>query len=118
MSPAVAAEWERCREWIIPALEDTTEAALLEELASGEAQIWGGQRSAAVTQLLLLDEPVVMIWIAGGDMQELMAMQPGLEAWGRANGAVALRVSGRKGWNRALRGAGFERVGEVLRRKI
>lgn len=115
MPPAVAAEWARCREWLLPALFDHTEALLIEELTTGQAQIWGARDGALVTQLLNIEEPLVMVWLGGGRMESLMALQPGIEAWGRAQGAKALWIKGRKGWARALRRAGFEPMGEELR---
>lgn len=118
MPPSVAAEWDRCRHWLIPALREHTEEQLLEELASGRAQIWGARDGAIVTQLVQAEEPLVMIWLGGGEMRALMDLQPGLEAWGRAQGAKALWINGRKGWARALRRAGFEPVGEELRRAL
>lgn len=117
-SAAVAAEWARCRAWLTPALSDATEAVVLAELAAGRAQLWPGARSAGVTQLLLAEEPFLHIWIAGGDMRELVAMVPGLAAWARAQGARSLRVNGRKGWSRVLQGAGFEMDGDELRRGL
>lgn len=118
MNPAVAAEWTRCRHWLLPALHEHTEAQLIEELTSGEAQIWGARDGAIVTQLLNADEPLVMLWLGGGNMQSLIALLPGIEAWGRAHGAKALWIKGRKGWARALKSAGFEPVGEELRREL
>ena len=118
MPPSVMAEWVRCRQWIIPALREETEAEVVGELATGRAQIWGGRESALITQLVTADEPLVHVWLGGGDMRELMALQPGVEAWGRAQGAKALWINGRKGWARALRRNGFEPMGDELRRAL
>lgn len=118
MPPSVAAEWDRCRDWLLPALRDETEAHVCDELAAGRAQIWGARDGALITQLMQADEPLVHVWLGGGNMRSLMAMQPGIEAWGRAQGAAALWINGRKGWARALRRAGFAIVGDELRRAL
>lgn len=118
MAPAVAAEWARCRHWLAPALCDHTEAELIAELAAGRAQIWGAREGALVTQLLIADEPLVHVLLGGGALRALLALQPGVEAWGRAQGARALWIHGRPGWARALRGAGFVAVGSELRRAL
>lgn len=118
MPPSVAAEWSRCRHWIIPALRDHTEDDVIRELATGRAQIWGTEAGAIVTQLVTADEPLLHIWLGGGRLNDLIALLPGLRAWGRAQGARAIWLHGRKGWNRALRREGFEPVGEELRRAL
>jgi hypothetical protein len=119
MSPEAAlAEWRRCRDWLVPALEDATEAEVMTEVASGRVQLWRGARSAMLTQLVLAHEPYVLVWLGGGDLQELMAMRPGVEAWARAHGARAARINGRRGWARALRSAGFAPCDGELRKVL
>lgn len=118
MPLAVAAEWTRCRAWLLPALRTTTEAHVIEELAAGRAQIWGASDGAIVTQLVQAEEPLVMLWIGGGNMRSLVALLPGIGGWGRAQGAKAIWINGRKGWARVLKHVGFEPVGEELRRAL
>jgi hypothetical protein len=118
VSPALRAAWGRCRGWLVPALEDATEAEVMAELAAGRAQLWCGERAAMVTQLVRADEPFVHVWLGGGELAELMALRPGLEAWARAQGAQAARINGRRGWRRALRGQGFDPCGGELRKAL
>jgi hypothetical protein len=113
-----AAEWRRCRRWLVPALEDVTEAEILEELRAGRVQLWRGERSAMLTQLVAAPEPYILVWLGGGELDELMALRPGVEAWARAQGARAARINGRRGWARALRGAGFARCDGELRKVL
>lgn len=113
-----AAAWGACRRWLLPALEDVTEAELLEQIAHGRVQLWRGAHSAMLTQLVHGPEPFVLVWLGGGELGELLAMRPGVEAWARANGARAIRINGRRGWRRALRGAGFDPCGEELRKAL
>ncbi len=117
-SAGAAAEWRRCRLWLVPALEDATEPEILGELAAGRAQLWRGERSAMLTQLVSADEPYILVWLGGGDLQELIAMRPGVEAWARAQGARAARINGRRGWVRALRRAGFAAADGELRKAL
>ena len=113
-SCAVESEFRRCRGWLLPALREDTEERVLAELMAGRAQLWPGKRAAFVTQLAIGDEPYILVWLAGGDLRELLAMQPGIEAWARAQGAAAAWINGRKGWARALGKTGFEpRDGEL-----
>jgi hypothetical protein len=112
------AEWRRCRAWLVPALEDATEAEVLAELAAGRVQLWRGERSAMLTQLVAGPEPYVLVWLGGGELPELMAMAPGVEAWARAQGAWAARINGRRGWARALRRTGFSLCDGELRKVL
>lgn len=114
----IAEQWVRCRKWLLPALVDHTEADILAELLANRAQLWPGKRSAFVTQLFTNEEPAILVWLAGGDIRELLEMQPGLEAWARAQGCVAAWINGRKGWARALRKTGFEPRGDELRKGL
>lgn len=115
---ALLAEWRRCRDWLVPALEDATEAEAIAELCCGRAQLWRGERSAMLTQLVGGPEPFILIWLGGGDLRELLSLRPGAEAWARAQGARAARIHGRRGWARALRAAGFEPDGDELRKAL
>lgn len=97
---------------------DTTEAEVLALLESGQATLWPGKRSAMVTQLIRAEELFGHVWLGGGDLRELLELQPGAEAWGRAQGAVAVRINGRPGWARVLRRRGFEPFGSELRKAL
>ena len=61
---------------------------------------------------------VLHIFLAGGDMEELVDMIDSAEAWGRTLGCTALTMSGRKGWERALAPHGFKPVMIVMERAI
>lgn len=114
----IAAEWSRCRAWLVPALEDVTEPVLLEWLASGRAQLWAGERCAMVTTLLAEDERKIVAWLTGGDLREVVQLVPGISAWARSQGAQAAWVYGRKGWGRVLEKVGFVAVSGGLRKAL
>lgn len=110
-------EWERCRHWLLPAMVDVTEAEMIALIAESKATLWPGERSALVVQLQV-PPPTAHIWIAGGDMDELMAMRVGLETWARGQGCEWISLEGRRGWNRMLSPHGWERHGEELRKRL
>jgi hypothetical protein len=56
----------------------------------------------------------IHVWLGGGDLAELMEMRPLVESWGRDVGCVRATISGRLGWDRALKPYGFERVLEKI----
>lgn len=106
-------EWVRVRRWLLPALTDATEAEVVSELLTGRATLWPGERAAFVTTLVT-DPARMHVWLGGGDGAEMLAMIPGMAAWGRAQGAQWATVNGRRGWKRRLRDFGFEpRNGEL-----
>ena len=104
-------EWERCRGWLEAAAEGSLRGIAVAERAvfEGRAQLHPGKRCAIVTEL---DEPapgmrVVSVWLAGGEMDEIRAMIPGLMAQFRLQGCSKVLVEGRRGWERALKVDGF-----------
>jgi hypothetical protein len=114
-------EWDRCRRWLLPALEPgcASESELVEDLQAGRAQLWPGEASALVTQCVV-DElgPCLHVWLAGGSLDEILAMRTGVEAWGRFHGCQRVTINGRKGWARALRRCGYAWNGEELERRL
>lgn len=98
---------------------DVTEDEVREHLVNGTAQLWPGERSALVTQLVLRSERILHFLLGGGELQELVVMHSGVAAWGRAMGAHYATINGRPGWARVLRAHGFERRdGNLLRKAL
>jgi hypothetical protein len=114
----VLAEWNAARHWLAPALEDIEEGDLINEMFLNRAQLWRGERSAMVTQLVGAEVPNVTVWLGGGDLDDLLALQPGVEAWARQQGCREARINGRPGWARALRATGFEEYDGELRKVL
>lgn len=111
--------WARCRSWLAPALEDATEVEVVAALVRNRAQLWPGERSAMVTTLQITpDGPTCHVWLAGGELSELLEMAVGVEAWARAQGCAYATLNGRKGWARALKRRGFAPSGEELRKRL
>jgi hypothetical protein len=122
VTQALARQFDRCWPHLEPALAiyaETDRAGLLAQILSGRAQLWPGERSAVVTQCLLKDYgPTIHTWLAGGTLDELLGMRPGIEAFGRAMGCMWATGEGRKGWARVFRQAGYEPFGTALRKML
>lgn len=112
------AEFNKAREWLLPAMLDDTEDEVLNDLLLNRAQLWRGDEGAMITRLELSPEPHVSLWKAGGRLGDVLSLGAGVAAWARAQGAVSARVSGRNGWARALRAYGFEPDGDHLRKAL
>lgn len=112
---AFRAEWSRCAPWIEAALEHagTHTLADVEALVrTRECRFWAGREAALITEVQVWPQrKVLLLWLAGGDLDELRdELRPMAEAYGRDQGCDVVRISGRQGWVRALRGEGYEPV--------
>ena len=72
-------------------------------IADGTYQMWPGERSVIVTQVVKHPRDTVLyIYIAGGDLREIEALSPPIIAWGRTQGCRRMLVIGRRGWARTF----------------
>ena len=114
-------QWRRCRAWLLAALEPgcATEAELLDDLVTGRAQLWAGERAAVVTQIVADSGGADLhIWLAGGDLADILALRPGIEAWARGQGCTRITIDGRLGWSRVLRPFGYMENATELERRL
>lgn len=117
-------EWARCAPWIEAALAHAGRTHGPDDvkamIALGEARLWPGRRSAAVT--LVEDDPRerrLLIWLAGGDLAELGGpMLDRMEAWGRAAGCRRVLIIGRPGWERALKPQGYAPLARLIAKDL
>jgi hypothetical protein len=94
---------------------EDVEKAILE----GRMQLWPGSKSMAVTEIVeYARKKVLHIFLAAGDMEELIDMIDSAAAWGRTQSCTSLTMSGRKGWERVLGRHGFQPVMTVMERAI
>jgi hypothetical protein len=118
--PAVA-QFERCKAWLEPAMEGgrRTMADVERALQEGKAQLWPGKACAMVTEVHSFPtHRAIQVWLAGGDLAELMAMEAGLQAWARLQGCTEVLIEGRRGFERALKSAGYELWSVCLRKAL
>jgi hypothetical protein len=102
-----AAEFARCRPWLEAALEYADGTHTIEDVAEGVERgafhFWPGKACAAVTQVLEYPRArFLLIFLAGGNMQELVDMIPSWKSWGAYLGCSKLTLAGRPGWQRVL----------------
>lgn len=84
---------------------------------TGESVLWPGERSVMVTDFEGPRNEEGRIWLAGGDMTELVSeIRPRAEAFARSNGAQGMNIIGRPGWARVLAKEGYGQVAVVLRK--
>ncbi len=108
----MVSELDRCRPWIEGALAysgGTHEwEDVVEGVRSGLMQLWPAPRGCLVTEIVRYPRRrVVNVFLAGGEMDQLLDMDGDLVRWARAQGCSAVALTGRKGWERALRPLGW-----------
>lgn len=102
-------EFERCWPWLAAANvrggEQYTKADIWEGIESGHFTLWAGERSAVLTELRAFPrETVCLIFLGGGDLDELRSLEQRVAGWSQGQGITRLQILGRRGWLRALEG--------------
>jgi hypothetical protein len=106
------ANWERCKPFLAPAIDEAwTLEAVEQEIRAGRAILWPMERSAAVTTVQVVPKGrELLVWLAGGDLDELLHFLPVADIYGREQGCKTVRIEGRPGWERVLTGYTKRRV--------
>jgi hypothetical protein len=113
-APTLSEELERCREYIEAALTHSGGRAthkfqdIVEGVTKNQYQFWPGDHSCMITELVAYPEARgVHVFLAGGDLEEILEMEKSLTIWAKSIGADHLSLSGRPGWVKALKAAGW-----------
>jgi hypothetical protein len=120
-SPLLA-QWERFR----PAFAEAMEGGLYSiddleaEVGSGESYFWPGSTAAVIAKVVTYPsgELVMQTLWAVGEMNEVLALAPGIEATARLLGCSSMLVEGRKGWQRVLQPHGYEPWSVTVRKAL
>lgn len=115
-----AKDWHKAHDYIVKALERSPGHETLEDifvaLTDGRAQLWVGERSAAVTVCI---GKTFTLWLAGGKLGELKDMLPAAEEVARDFGAEQIQVFGRRGWEHSfLEPAGYKPRWTILEKSL
>ncbi len=89
-------------------------------IATGKAQMWPGETSVIVTEIILYPRAKHLhLFLAGGNLDELESMLPEIIEWGKTQGCSRVSLSGRRGWERSfLREMGFQPTLVVMEKEI
>lgn len=86
-------------------------AEVQDRIDANTAQLWLGERSAIVTEIV---GDAIHVWLGAGDLAELLNMRPLIEQAGREWGCKRATIDGRLGWDRVFKPHGFKRVLEKI----
>ena len=99
VEPLLRRATEQCGQWSIPEIRHQVDKGALLWVA------WDGAvRAACVTRLLLEKDGKVLEALAcGGEGQDWRRLYEEIEDYGRNEGCVISRISGREGWRRVFK---------------
>lgn len=123
-TPNWAIQFRRLQPHIEAALEYSqgthTADDVLQQISTGELQLWPGQDSVVITQIITYPRKKVLhIFLAGGNQKELKEMDPYVVQWAKDQGCTALTFTGRLGWARSeMRDIGFELTHVMMSKEI
>lgn len=101
--------WPRAKEILLPSIETTlgthTADDIFEGIVRGKFQLWMGNRSAGVTELVYYPQcRAIRIFLSGGDFEEMKYMGTVVEKAAIEAGIDRIEIGGRRGFLRALDG--------------
>ena len=118
-------EYRRVYPWLAEAMEYAdgrcTEDTVIEGLLSHEYSLWTTPNAACVLQIVAVpgsDIRTLFVFLSGGDLQEIIASEPLIAQYGKAMGCSCMEISGRKGWERALKPLGWNYSSTNLVKKL
>lgn len=99
--------WVRCRKYIEDALEYANGSHTIQDVmlavSEGKAQFFPLDKSAIVTEIVDYPQKAMCrIWLAGGDLDELVEAEVAIATWAKALGCDGMEIIGRRGWSRKL----------------
>ena len=106
-------ELARCRPWIEAALEYSGGTHNFDDvvsgLAEGKMQLWPAPKGCIVTEIEVYPRKKVLnVFLGAGELDQLMDMHKDVIAWSKAQGCVAVTITGRYGWKKPLTKHGWK----------
>lgn len=111
------------RKYIEDALEYTKGTHTLDDIwngvVRGDFQFWPGDKSAVITEIQIYPQAKVMhIFLAGGDLEELLQMEKSVRAYAQTIGCNSMSISGRRGWLRIFERDGWKEVCTTIAKEL
>jgi hypothetical protein len=120
----LAEQFHRCWPFLKAALDQQhphrySKDDVWEEIESGNAQMWPQPNAVVLTTVKTYPTGFKELrgWLVGGDLNEIIASQANIEAWGKKQGCNEfIMAGGRDGFGRALKG--FRRIGGFYAKEL
>jgi len=122
-APAAPAhvQWLRFRDRFAEAMKSSFYSVeeLERSIGQGKTLLFPGQNSAVTAvKAEYGTTSVLQITWAVGELDEIRALLPGVEAVARILGCKEVLIEGRKGWERVMRDEGFNFFSVTLRKEV
>ena len=87
---------------------------------SGRARFWASESAAIVAEIKAYPSGLLAVegLVAAGELEEIKALIPLAEQWGRERGATLAMIASRPGWARALAADGYETHQVMLAKEL
>ncbi len=100
--------WDRLKHHIEAALKYAHDSHSVQDvwhaIQEGTAQFFPFEKSVIVTEIIdYPNKAVCRIWLAGGDMKELLYGEQVVADWAKSLGCAGIEIIGRKGWEKVLK---------------
>jgi hypothetical protein len=110
---SAVADLERHRDKIEDTLARTYGTHTFDDLCimvmQGRVRLWSLENSFIVTELVVYPQEKHMhVWLAGGDLDEIKAMQGVVLEVAKLEGCSKMTLSGRRGWIKAIADIGWK----------
>lgn len=116
-------EFIRCKPYLDAALEYTKGTHSINNIwdgvVKGDFQFWPGEKSAIITEIQLYpNKRVLHVFLAGGDLDELLEMEKSVEVYAKTIGCNSMSISGRRGWVRIFENDGWKEVCTTIAKEL
>ena len=92
---------------------------VLDSLLAGQTQLWTDTRALAITCVHTWPRgKSCALWLAGGDLEQILAFEPDIIEFAKSQGCTVLEVYGRSGWAKMLRERGYGERSVNLQKSI
>lgn len=96
-----------------------TVADVLDAIERGDAQLWCNADGVLITEVHHTPRALVLhFWLAAGELHAVIELSNDAMKWGRVIGCTRATLTGRRGWERALRNEGWSFVHTVMGREL
>jgi hypothetical protein len=115
-------EFNRVWPWLEKAVEHSREPFAADDvwgrIEDGLSQLWSAEDAAAVTTIDVYPngDKSVQVWLAGGTLESVVRITGYIEEWARTKGAKCVKISGRRGWLRAL--DGYREAAVIMQKEL
>ena len=103
-------EFDRCWPWLAASLDEFGPTHSKEQvwfrICAGLAFLWPAQHGVILGEFMdyRIGARVFNYWLQGGNLDALLILHPGIEAWAKQRGCRQAVGYGRRGWVRAMHG--------------